>query len=528
MKKFLAILLALALVVSCFAACGSNTNTSSASGESSSTGDSSTAADDGSSAEEEDTATNSGDLPTISLMIVCGTIPPDAEAVASALSEITAEKIGCNVEFITMEIGNAKSQMNLLLSGGDDTLDVFWADGGGTSVGFVTAAANGQALVLDDLLAPYADEMKEALGENVYTSGTVNGQLYGVGRLLDQASTTMFNLRADIAEEFGYANGDKLSGLDELTELFTKIHEKYPDTPIIGPMNGSINWGDTRVDSLGDSNMLGVLGNFGQDDTVSNYYESEEYAERIECVKTWMEMGIYMPDLMNTTEAPSDYMPAGKAFGCFAGHFSAEMNGIWSSQNFGVETATLQVYDDAVAVTPGAYYCVNPNTKNPDECAGLLSLMATDPDVVNLLVNGVEGLDYQVKEDEENGGSYAAYLDGKDVSSTGWCMGYSWTALNSSISLPFEYPSTYFQLMLDANASAKQSKAFGCQFDTTQYADALTACTNVVSQYSNPILSGTVQDVDATVAQFQQALKDAGIDEIIAGKQAQLDAFLGK
>ena len=141
MKKFLAILLALALVVSCFAACGSNTNTSSASGESSSTGDSSTAADDGSSAEEEDTATNSGDLPTISLMIVCGTIPPDAEAVASALSEITAEKIGCNVEFITMEIGNAKSQMNLLLSGGDDTLDVFWADGGGTSVGFVTAAA---------------------------------------------------------------------------------------------------------------------------------------------------------------------------------------------------------------------------------------------------------------------------------------------------------------------------------------------------------------------------------------------------
>ena len=71
MKKFLAILLALALVVSCFAACGSNTNTSSASGESSSTGDSSTAADDGSSAEEEDTATNSGDLPTISLMIVC-------------------------------------------------------------------------------------------------------------------------------------------------------------------------------------------------------------------------------------------------------------------------------------------------------------------------------------------------------------------------------------------------------------------------------------------------------------------------
>ena len=135
MKKFLAILLALALVVTCFAACGSDTGSSSAAGESS-TGTSS-AAEDGSSATEEETSTDNGDLPTITLMIVCGTTPPDADAVASALSEITAEKIGCNVEFITMEVGNAKQQMNLLLSGGDNTLDVFWADNGGTSVSFV-------------------------------------------------------------------------------------------------------------------------------------------------------------------------------------------------------------------------------------------------------------------------------------------------------------------------------------------------------------------------------------------------------
>lgn len=520
MKKFLAILLALSLSLTCFAACGSNT------GNSSTAGDASTAGGESSTASTDDASTNNGDFPTISLMIVCGTTPADADAVASALSEITAEKIGCNVEFITMEVGNAKQQMNLLLSGGDDTLDVFWADGGGTSVNFVTAAQNGQVMALDDLLAPYADEMKEALGENVYNSGIVNGQMYGVGRLLDQASTAVFTLRNDIAEEFGYKNGDKLASLDELTELFRQIHEKYPDTPIIGPNNGSINWGDTRVDNLGDANMLGVLDNFGQDETITNYWTSDKYAERIECVKEWMDMGIYMADLMNVTEAPSDLIPAERCFGCFAGHFSAEMNGIWSSQNFGVDCASLQIYDDAVAVTPGAYYCVNPNTKNPDACAGLLYLMATDPDVENLLINGIEGQHYQIEEDDN--GSYAAYVDGKDVSTTGWCMGYSWTALNSTISLPFEYPSDYFDQLLNANSTANQSKAFGCQFDTTECADELTACTNVVSQYSNPILSGSVQDVDATVAQFQQALEDAGINEIIAVKQAQLDAFLGK
>ena len=251
----------------------------------------------------------------------------------------------------------------------------------------------------------------------------------------------MFNLRADVAEACGYQNGDVLSGLDELTELFAQVREKYPDIPIIGPMNGAINWGDTRVDNLGDANMLGVLDNYGQDETVTNYYESEKYQERLDYVKQWMEMGCYMTDLMNVTEAPADLIPAERALGCFAGHFSAEMNGIWSSQNFGVDMASLQIYgEEAVAVTPGAYYCINPNTKNADLCAALLNEMATNPDVANLLINGIEGQHYQVLEDEN--GEYATYLEGKDVSSTGWVMGYSWTALNSTLSLPFDYPST--------------------------------------------------------------------------------------
>ena len=445
MKKFLAILLALALCVSCFAACGSNSGSSSAAGDTSTAGDASTA-------DEGETAQNSGDLPTITLMVVCGTQPADAEAVAAELSKITAEKIGCNVEFITLEVGNSKQQMQLLLSGGDSTLDVFWTDGGGTSVNFVSAAQAGQLMDLGEVLAPYADEMKAALGEEVYNSGIVNGTQYGVGRLLDLASTAVFTIRADVAEQFGYKNGDKFESLDAMTEFFRQVHEAYPEIPIIGPDNGAINWGDTRVDTLGDANMLGVLDNFGQDETITNYWTSDKYAERIECVKEWMDMGIYMADLMNVTDAPSDLIPAERALGCFACHFSAEMNGIWSTQNFGVECASLQIYDNAVKSTPGAFYCINPNTKHPEEAAGLLYLMATDPDVENLLTNGIEGTHYQVLEDDN--GEYAAYMDGKDVSSTGWCMGYSWTALNSTLTLPFEYPSN----LLPADAGRQRKR----------------------------------------------------------------------
>lgn len=277
------------------------------------------------------------------------------------------------------------------------------------------------------------------------------------------------------------------------------------------------------MDSLGDGNKLGVLGNAGQDDTVINYYESEYYTELVSYFKKWKEMGVYMPDLLNSTEAPVDYIPAGKCFGCFAGHFSAEMNGIWSSSNFGVDCASLQIYEDTVAVTPGAYGCINPATKSPEQAAGLLYLLSTDADVENLLINGIEGQHYQVLDD----GS-ATYLEGQDITSVGWCLGYSWANQNSTLSIPFDYPADYFDQLLAANASAKQSKAFGCQFDLTGVSDAVSACTNVVNQYANPLAAGSVEDFDATLQKFQEDLKAAGIDEIIAARQEQLNAFLGK
>jgi ABC-type sugar transport system, periplasmic component len=511
-KRLIAMTLSLVMVAGLLAGCGNKSAKSTENGSEASDTNKTTA-----TATEAAAATEApkGDLPTVKMMVVCGSIPTETKDISAKISEITSKKIGCNVELVPIEIGNVGTQLNLLLSGGDDSLDVYMT---GINLQYNTVINNGQALDMTELMKPYEEEMKKALGENVYNAGFIGGKLYGVGHLLDQASTTVFNLKADIAAKYGYKNGDKVT-LDQLTDIFAKIRKDYPDTPIIGPMNGSINFGDTRVDKLG--NNLGVLANYGQDVKVVDYYESKEYTEMLGYFKKWKEMGCFMPDLLNVTDAPVDYIPAGKAFGCWAGHFDAKMNGIWSTQNFGVEMASLQVFDNAVAVTPWAYESINPASKNPKEAAGLIYLLSTDADVENLLINGMEGVDYKLLED----GS-ATYVDGKDVSSTGWCMGYSWANVNSTISVPFNYPSNYYDLLMSANKNAKQSKAFGCQFDLTSVSDEVSACTNVVNQYEKALAAGAVDDYASTVSEFQKALKDAGIDKIIAAKQEQLDAFL--
>lgn len=500
-KCMLTCVLALAMLLS-LAACGSS-------------GTETKATEAPAAASGETTTTVAGDYPTIKVMMSCLTVPKDVAMVEEAVSAITREKIGANVEFIMMEYANQTQQLNLLLSGGDDSIDVFYVKD------LATTIANGQAMDITDLIAPYTEEINKAIGESVFECAYLNGVCYGIPRLLDMASTAMYSMRADIAAEFGYKNGDSIT-LDELDELFAKVREKYPDVPLIGPNNGTGVFTDTRVDQMGNNPYnLGVLTDYGQTTTVSNYYESDEFLEIVKHLETWNKNGYYMTDMMNVTESQIDYIPTGRCFGAFSSHFSAEMNGIWQSDNFGVEMCCMSIFPNAYCKTPTTVFCVNPATKNADKAVAMLSLMATDPEIVNLMVNGIEGVHYVVKED----GS-ATYPEGVDSSNVGWCIGYSWANLNSTLSIPFNYPANYFDLMLQSNEDALKSNAFGFKLDSTNIADEIAACTNVYNQYYKALFSDAVDDYDAMVKTLQDEMRAAGIEKIVAEKQAQLDAFL--
>ena len=99
-KRMLTCVLALAMLLS-LAACGSggsDTKTTAAAGSG-----------------ETAAAGTEGSYPTIKVMMSCLTVPKDVAMVEEAVSAITREKIGANVEFIMMEYANQTQQLNLLL-----------------------------------------------------------------------------------------------------------------------------------------------------------------------------------------------------------------------------------------------------------------------------------------------------------------------------------------------------------------------------------------------------------------------------
>ena len=79
--------------------------------------------------------------------------------------------------------------------------------------------------------------------------------------------------------------------------------------------------------------------------------------------------------------------------------------------------------------------------------------------------------------------------------------------------------------MLESNRTCKVTDGLGFVFDNSSVYDEYSAVANVVDEYLLALIYAEV-DIDTMLPEFQKELKAAGIDSVIAEKQAQYDAFL--
>lgn len=157
----------------------------------------------------------------------------------------------------------------------------------------------------------------------------------------------------------------------------------------------------------------------------------------------------------------------------------------------------------------------------PEAAMKFLNLMYSDPEVSDLLNYGIEGTHYEMAED----GTYT-YVQGQDDSSCTYHPAMTWIWPNTYIGGQWQDAAPELgEKMTEFNKKARKSKAMGFTFDNSSVINEATACSNVMQQYTFGLEVGAV-DVDTVLPEFRQALKDAGIDKVIAEKQRQLDEWL--
>lgn len=510
MKKLFSLLLASALLVSSLAGCGGQSGSSSES-------DSSAAGTD-SSATTSEVSTNSEDWPVVSTPVVPTQPVTDEKMVEDALNEyLISINAGVQVDIVPIEFGNLATTMTLMLTSNDDPIDVF-------SYNFfsnlTSVVANEQAVPLDDYLTQYSD-LVDVVGKAYLPGGQVDGVQYALPTVGSYGGILGYVLRRDIAEEIGVADRDgEMIDIQEMTDIMLQAKEAYPDL-IYMPITADYN--TILIDTLGDSYWTGVLMNSGLDNSdVVNYYETEEFATFLDYAAQWEEAGLLLDDPLNQTKDKS-YLKTGVAGGAISNGFNANniRMDMASSYNFDAVVFPLNEATATAGTTSGSGYCISTVTADPDAAMKLLYLMYTDEQVMRYLAQGIEGVHYVV---DENGCSW--YPEGESQTSLGWGTGAQWYFPNQTLCIPFQTEDpNYYEKMMETNETCEKSVAIGFTFNNESVYNQYTAVTNVIDEYRDALMYGQV-DVAEMLPEFLAELKDAGIDEVIAEKQAQLDAFL--
>jgi len=495
-KKLVSLVLCLGMIVSTVAGCSNSADNSTT--ESRSEATTATGAEKG---EEE----------TVIMYTPFAGNNEDKAAVVAAINEITTKEIGVKLQWEQFDIGQWFQQYSLFLSGSDD-IDLLFNFGGISS-----GVAQGAFMDITDLVDEYGTGIKDTLGDYI-KSGQIGGKTYGLIPNTSFASTYGIMYRKDIVKELGLEDQvASVKTLEDWGAILEAVKAAHPEmTPYVTAAGSSMSnffYGDW--DSLGDS--MGVLMDSGSGTKVENLFETEEYTSLCKTMSDWYEAGYTSKDIQTQTDSYNTLCSQGVAFSALTCvDFNTELSEkIATGKDIGV----VMLSDPFVTTYTNGAFAVMANSKHAEAAVKFMNMVYTDKRILDLMSYGIEGTNYQVLED----GSLD-YVKGQDPSS---CTYHDQLGISSNNVLRSLWTGENPNLGADIvtnNESAKKSSAMGFVFDNTSVSNQVTKVSNVFEKYRNVIECGAL-NADENLPALIKELKDAGIDDIIAEKQKQLDEW---
>lgn len=456
--------------------------------------------------------------------VTTGTNPTDLNKVETAVSEYTMEKINCTVKFKPVSLTDLTTQYNLWASSGEkvDLLTLFLMDIG-------PYVNEGKIIALDDLLKNAPTVVADSKTSPFLSGGYYDNKLYAIPVINPaQGEGKAMYARTDLLEEAGYVKKD-LYTFEDLDAIFSKIHEAHPDMIIIargGALTTTYANSFIDYDNLGNASVAaGALMNVGSDNsTVVNFYETKEYKEFLQWQRKWYEAGYISKDSATTSDNAQDWVKAGRSAGFM---IADDTIGNEANQEATTGYDLTQLNIKPTYVTTNTYnglrWCITPMSEHPDKVMQFLDLLYDGEYLINLIQNGIEGVHWIDTKDDK----IIDFPEGIDGTNTPYSnpLGIYGDKRNLYMFVP-NSPDFYpISEQYTKNALTKPSLALGYSFISDDYTTEMAAISSVLNQYLTTLEYGTV-DIDSTYPEFITSLKDAGIDQIIAANQKQLDEWL--
>lgn len=501
-KKLLTMLLSVSMIMSMLVGCGSSTEDAT---QEEGTAQDSQVSEERNSDEEEEYE--------IVMAYFAMTNYADVDQISEEMSKITKEKINATVKLMPLDVASYVEQMTLMLSG-DEKLDTLLIS---QNFNMSSQITQGQLIDITDMVNTYCADAVEIIGEENLEGCKVNGILYGLPPTKEYGVEYGAVMRKDLVEKYNI-DLESISTWKDLSDVFAIIKGNEPDIYPLVSFDSSTSISEMILGSDFDllQDKMGVVKLDDESATVLNLFETPEYEETLKMVREWYTNGYIYQDITTTQETGESLMAAGKAFAWLAnmkpGYAEQE------SMNSGVELVQVNI-SEAIACTQDVAALqmgIARNCQNVEKTLEFLNLLYTDEKLMNLLANGIEGQHYVL-----NGNGKAVLPDG--VTDSGYVFNH-WEIGNNFITYLWESDvDDLWTITEEFNENTKKSPAFGLSFDLNDVSTEVAAVNSTMSQYRMVLENGTVEP-DDMLSEFTDKLKSAGINEIIACKQEQLNS----
>ncbi len=536
-RKVLALLLAGAMACSVFAGCG---------GEKDSGNDSQKVQSD--DAQKDETKDEEGQEPSgeetgdiVELNFYYSNSPvADQDRIMDKANEIIEKEIGVHLNLIPVDGAQYAEKMNLMINTGDDwdlCFTAHWMD-------FYNHTAKGAYADLTDLLPTLAPETYSRIPEGLWEGVKVDGKIVAVVNYQQwgAAQRKGFRVRSDIAEEVGFdwkqlEDKPTLEALEILGDFIGKALEAHPD--MIGwetAQGGNLFKSDCLywdMDAVGDTEVPGWI-RLDDPKTVINQFETDEFMEFCKIMRDWYEKGYVRKDGATVTDTTPDRTAA---------KFVAELCYGWPDSidfpgNADVAKMSMCTPENAPAVAvsttrtiipagagANAAVAVNANSKNIEKAVELIELLNTNDELYMLITQGEEGVDHVY--DEE--GNYSLVDGMYNFNYNEWQIGQSYsptfTRALYNRNEAGEMAKESQGIVFEADKTADVSPLSGFVFNSEPVKTQIANCSAVIDEMLPSLCSGSI-DPEENIPQFLERLESAGVNDIIAEKQAQIEAWM--
>ena len=548
-KKTLAVLLAVSMTAG-LAACGGGDSAPTADTGSGSAADD--AADrDAAAAEDAMSDADTSEHVVITYMTTGDAPSGDAlntyNDMMEKLNAILTEKVNAELETYFISWTDYLANYNLTLAQMDGSVDLV-----GTSSDWLDSwpnAKNGAFLELsEEMLQTYAPQTWASVPADHWELCKYDGEIYLMPEdNYAQWTNHGYIYRMDWAKEAGLADG--VHSWEDMTAYWKYCKEAFPDLIALWDSDGTSynamagGWIASHSDYVSiDGINAGAMWGGRKDDlyTVYSPYvtETDLLVEFARLMKEWDEIGVWPTDVLNNTSMTEDMNADMYRIGQVAavqkhtemwtGLVSALPQNTIYQENPDADTGFFYFGEEQgnvveLSITHGAM-AVSAGSENPGRALMVYDLLRNDPECHMLFCQGVEGVSYEVTEDGLMTKPEGFNADTQNING----ITNFWWGRNDDIllrnaqnnwekidALYAEYdkikiPYPYGQFIVNTD-------------DIQSYIQNITEIhTNYMKQICYGKYSGTAEEI---VAEYQNALKAAGIDTVTEELQRQMDAI---